>query len=94
MTDEAETTEEEVEVEVETDTTEKGTWIADGELYLFGEPTEIGGHSVFAAAMVAGDAYLGLTSDMKMHKLEIVKGGFSKPGNVTPIKPTTERAAP
>jgi len=53
---------------------EQGTWLAEGELYLYPDTVKIGGHNVFCVAMVGGDVYLGSPDDMKMHKLEMVKG--------------------
>lgn len=78
----------EVEIEFEPDEPDVAdTWVADGEVVLHAKPFEIEGQAVFATAMVAGDVYLGLTSDMKMHKLEIVKGFPAKPrSQVSAIK--------
>jgi len=71
MTDEA--IEPEVEVELDEEAV-AGTWIGDNELHIFDSPVSIGGYEVFCAMACAGDVLLGLVSDMKMHKLEIVKG--------------------
>lgn len=64
----------EVEADVEDSDYVKDTWVSDLEAVFFDPLRIIGGHEVFAAAMVAGDLFLGLTSDMKLHKVEMVKG--------------------
>lgn len=66
---------------------EQGTWLAEGELYLYPDTVTIGGHNVFCVAMVGGDVYLGSPDDMKMHKLEIAKGMTITKQAVTAIRP-------
>lgn len=45
-----------------------------GEFLIFGDPQQMGGHTVLGAMVNVGSLMLLLESDMKLHTIEIVKG--------------------